>query len=31
MKKNVLPAEGKLGILMPGLGAIASTLSYKIH
>lgn len=26
MKKNVLPAEGKLGILIPGLGAIASTV-----
>lgn len=26
MKKDVLPAEGKLGILIPGLGAIASTL-----
>ena len=26
MKKDVLPAEGKLGVLIPGLGAIASTL-----
>lgn len=26
MKQDVLPAEGKLGILMPGLGAIASTV-----
>ena len=26
MKQNVLPADGKLGILIPGLGAIASTL-----
>ena len=25
MKENVLPAEGKLGILMPGLGAVATT------
>ncbi|MEO5651106.1 MAG: inositol-3-phosphate synthase [Ginsengibacter sp.] len=26
MKQDVLPAEGKLGILIPGLGAIASTV-----
>lgn len=26
MKEKVLPAEGKLGILMPGLGAVATTL-----
>lgn len=26
MKQEVLPAEGKLGILIPGLGAIASTV-----
>ena len=26
MKEDVLPADGKLGILIPGLGAIASTL-----
>lgn len=26
MKHDVLPAEGKLGILIPGLGAIASTV-----
>ncbi|HET9058085.1 MAG TPA: inositol-3-phosphate synthase [Chitinophagaceae bacterium] len=26
MKEHVLPAEGKLGILMPGLGAVATTL-----
>ncbi|QBQ41826.1 inositol-3-phosphate synthase [Sphingobacterium psychroaquaticum] len=26
MKKNVKEAEGKLGILMPGLGAVATTL-----
>ncbi|MEO6818470.1 MAG: inositol-3-phosphate synthase [Ginsengibacter sp.] len=26
MKQDVLPADGKLGILIPGLGAIASTL-----
>jgi len=25
MKENVLPADGKLGILMPGLGAVATT------
>ncbi|MBS1562808.1 MAG: inositol-3-phosphate synthase [Bacteroidetes bacterium] len=25
MKEKVLPAEGKLGILMPGLGAVATT------
>lgn len=25
MKEQVLPAEGKLGILMPGLGAVATT------
>ena len=26
MKQNVQPAEGKLGILIPGLGAVATTL-----
>ncbi|MEO6523997.1 MAG: inositol-3-phosphate synthase [Mucilaginibacter sp.] len=26
MKTNIEPAEGKLGILMPGLGAVATTL-----
>lgn len=26
MKEQVLPAEGKLGILLPGLGAVASTM-----
>ncbi len=26
MKQEVLPADGKLGILIPGLGAIASTV-----
>ncbi len=26
MKENVLPANGKLGILIPGLGAVATTL-----
>ncbi|MDR0792019.1 MAG: inositol-3-phosphate synthase [Chitinophagaceae bacterium] len=26
MKQNVSPAEGKLGILIPGLGAVATTL-----
>jgi myo-inositol-1-phosphate synthase len=26
MKEQVLPAEGKLGILMPGLGAVATTV-----
>ncbi len=25
MKEEILPAEGKLGILMPGLGAVATT------
>ncbi len=25
MKEQILPAEGKLGILMPGLGAVATT------
>ncbi len=25
MKEDILPAEGKLGILMPGLGAVATT------
>jgi myo-inositol-1-phosphate synthase len=25
VKEEVLPAEGKLGILMPGLGAVATT------
>ncbi|RMH55972.1 MAG: inositol-3-phosphate synthase [Candidatus Hydrogenedentota bacterium] len=26
MRKEILPAEGKLGILLPGLGAVSSTL-----
>ncbi|OQP39997.1 inositol-3-phosphate synthase [Niastella yeongjuensis] len=26
MKEQILPAEGKLGILLPGLGAVASTM-----
>src|SRR6195952_3322094 len=26
MKSNIKPAEGKLGILIPGLGAVATTL-----
>ncbi len=26
MKKNIAPAEGKLGILIPGLGAVATTM-----
>src|SRR4030088_2153331 len=26
MKSNIQPAEGKLGILIPGLGAVATTL-----
>src|SRR6201996_6729014 len=26
MKTNIKPAEGKLGILIPGLGAVATTL-----
>ena len=26
MKSNIKPAEGKLGILLPGLGAVATTL-----
>ncbi|MDB4927141.1 inositol-3-phosphate synthase [Mucilaginibacter sp.] len=26
MKKNIKPAQGKLGILIPGLGAVATTL-----
>src|SRR5215469_7994277 len=26
MKSNIEPAEGKLGILIPGLGAVATTL-----
>jgi myo-inositol-1-phosphate synthase len=26
MKENIIPAEGKLGILIPGLGAVATTL-----
>ncbi len=26
MKEQILPADGKLGILLPGLGAVASTL-----
>ena len=25
MKEKIAPAEGKLGILMPGLGAVATT------
>jgi myo-inositol-1-phosphate synthase len=25
MKEGVLPAQGKLGVLMPGLGAVATT------
>lgn len=25
MKEQIMPAEGKLGILMPGLGAVATT------
>ena len=26
MKRNIQPAKGKLGILIPGLGAVATTL-----
>src|ERR1700748_2061622 len=26
MKSNIQPAEGKLGILIPGLGAVATTM-----
>ena len=26
MKEQMLPAKGKLGILLPGLGAVASTM-----
>ncbi|MDF2193401.1 inositol-3-phosphate synthase [Paraflavitalea sp. CAU 1676] len=26
MKEQILPAEGKLGVLLPGLGAVASTM-----
>ena len=26
MKGNIQPADGKLGILLPGLGAVATTM-----
>src|SRR5438876_3551225 len=31
LKRDIAPAEGKLGVLLPGLGAVSTTLIAGVH